>query len=91
MNARTIADEARDLYDLATLLALDVASQRVANGRGDASTVSCAVSARGAAKRLVDALSGSEVAGIELPERRVDASGCGEIVDAMLAEVEEGE
>ena len=86
MNARTIADEARDLYDLATLLALDVASQYVVSRSGDATVVSCTANARGAAKRLVDVLSSSEIAGIELPERQKDASGCGELVDAMLAD-----
>ena len=74
MPKRTIADEARELYDLATLLALDVAAQLVVNGRGDASAVSYAVNARGASKRIADVLLGSEVGGIELPERQVDVS-----------------
>lgn len=86
MSTRTIADEARELYDLATLLAMDVAAQHVVNGRGDALTVSRAVTQRDAAKNLLDALSASDLGSIELPERQIDAAGCGAVVDAMLAD-----
>ncbi len=86
MTKLTIADEARDLYDLATLLALDVAAQLVVNGRGDALTVSRAVTQRDAAKNLLDALSASDLGSIELPERQIDAAGCGAVIDAMLAD-----
>lgn len=85
MTKRTIADEASDLYDLATLLAIDVVSQFVVNGRGDAMTVSRAVNIRDVAKRLLEDISGSCIGGIELPELQIDVSGCGAVIDAMLA------
>lgn len=84
MTKQTIADEARELYDLATLLAVDVVSQFVVNGRGDALTVSRAVTQRDAAKNLLDALSASDLGSVELPERQIDVSGCGAVIDAML-------
>ncbi len=86
MNARTIYDEARDLYDLAAVLALDVTAQLVVNGRGDALTVSRAVEQMKSAKNLLDTISASEIGGIELPERQADAAGCGEAVESMLAD-----
>lgn len=86
MTKRTIADEARELYDLATLLALDVVAQLVVNGRGDALTVSIAVNERSAAKNLLDRISASGIGGVELPERRIDVEGCAPLVDAMLAD-----
>ena len=84
MSKQTIADEARDLYDLATLLAMDVVSQFVVNGRGDALTVSIAVNQRDAAKNLIDRISASGIGDIELPERQIDVTGCGSVIDAML-------
>lgn len=84
MTKQTISDEARDLYDLATLLAIDVVSQFVVNGRGDAMTVSRAVNSRSVAKKLLEDISGSRIGGIELPERQIDVSGCGVVIDAML-------
>lgn len=86
MTKQTIADEARELYDLATLLAVDVVSQHVVNGSGDALTVSRVVTQRTAAKNLLDALSASDLGSIELPERRIDAAGCGAVIDAILAD-----
>ena len=84
MTKQTIADEARELYDLATLLAVDVVSQFVVNGRGDAMTVSRAVNSRNVAKRLLEDISGSRIGAIELPERQIDVSGCGAVIDAMM-------
>ena len=84
MPIQTIADEARELYDLATLLAMDVVSQFVVNGRGDAITVSRAVNSRGVAKKLLEDISSSRIGAIELPERQIDVSGCGAVIDAML-------
>ena len=84
MTKRTIADEASEIYDLATLLAIDVVSQFVVNGRGDAMTVSRAVNSRNVAKRLLEDISGSRIGAIELPERQIDVSGCGAVIDAML-------
>lgn len=86
MPNRTIADEARELYDLSTLLAVDVVSQLVVNGRGDALTVSKAVNERDAAKNLLDRISASGIGDIELPNRQIDVSGCGAVIDAMLAD-----
>lgn len=84
MSKRTIADEARGVYDLVTLLAVDVASQLVVNGRGDALTVSMAASQREAAKSLLDRISASGIGGVELPERQIDTVGCGNVIDACL-------
>lgn len=81
----TIADEARDLYDLATLLALDVAAQYVVNARGDEMTVAMAMMQTNTAKRLLADISASDIGSIELPERQVDAAGCGAAIDALLA------
>ena len=86
MSNRTISDEARELYDLATLLAMDVVSQFVVNGRGDALTVSIAVNQRDAAKNLIDRISASGIGDIELPERQIDVAGCGAVIGAMLAD-----
>ena len=84
MPNRTIADEARELYDLSTLLAVDIVSQLVVNGRGDALTVSMAVNGRDAAKSFLDRISASGIGAIELPERQIDVTGCGSVIDAML-------
>lgn len=84
MSKQTIADEARDLYDLATLFAMDVVAQFVVNGRGDAMTVSRAVNTRDGAKKLLEDISGSRIGAIELPERQIDVTGCGSVIDAML-------
>lgn len=86
MTKRTIADEARELYDLATLLAVNVVSQFVVNGSGDALTVSMAVNQRDAAKSLLDRVYASGIGGVELPERQIDTAGCGAVIDAMLAD-----
>lgn len=86
MTKRTIADEVRDLYDLATLLAVDVVAQFVVNGRGDALTVSEVVNQRRAAKNLLDSISASSIGDVELPERQIDAAGCGAVIDAILAD-----
>lgn len=87
MTKRTIADEAREAYDLVTLLAVDVVSQLVVNGHGDALTVSMAVNQRKAAKSLLDRIHASGIGGVELPERQIDAAGCGAVIDAMLADM----
>ena len=84
MSKQTIADEARDLYDLATLLTLDVVAQFVVNGHGDAMTVSRAVNIRDVAKKLLEDISGSRIGAIELPERQIGVTGCGSVIDAML-------
>ena len=84
MSKQTIADEARDLYDLATLLTLDVVAQFVVNGHGDAMTVSRAVNIRDVAKKLLEDISGSRIGAIELPERQIDVTRCGSVIDAML-------
>lgn len=86
MSRQTIADEARDIYDLATLLTLDVVAQFVVNGNVDAMTVSRAVNIRGVAKKLLEDISGSRIGAIELPERQIDVTGCGSVIDAMLAD-----
>lgn len=86
MTKRTIADEARELYDLATLLAVDVVSQLVVNGCGDELTVSMAVNQREAAKNLLERISTSGIGGVELPDRQIGAEGCGAVIDAMLAD-----
>lgn len=90
MTKRTIADEAHELYDLATLLAMDVAYQFVVKGRGDALTVSMAVNQMEAARNLLDAISASDLGCIELPDRRNDVAGCGAAIDAMLADKASG-
>lgn len=86
MSARTIYDEAHDLYDLSAVLAMDVTAQLVMNRRGDALTASRAVTQMESAKNLLDTISASDIGGIELPERQFDAAGCGEAVEAMLAD-----
>ena len=85
MTKRTIADEARELYDLATLLALDVAAQLVVSGRGGTPIVSKAMGIATRAKELLGDLDGSDVGGAEIPDRLIDAAGCGAVIDAMLA------
>lgn len=84
MTRRTIADEARELYDISTILALDVASQLVVNGRGDRKLVMRAACLRESVRKICEDISSSELGAIELPDRSSMTSGCGKVLEAMI-------
>lgn len=84
MTKRTISDEARELYDLATLLAVDVVSQFVVNGHGDMKLVMRAACLRESVRKICEDISSSELGAIELPDRSSMTSGCGKVLESMI-------
>lgn len=84
MTKRTIADEAQELYDLATLLAIDAASRHVVNEVGERGLVMRVATIRETVRRLCEDISASELGALELPDRACVTSGCGKAVEAMI-------
>lgn len=85
MTKKTIADEAREVCDLVTLLALDVASHHVINGIGERKLVMRVATLRESARKVCEDVSASKFGAIELPDRSLLVSGCGKAVEAMIS------
>lgn len=85
MSVRTISDEACELCDIATLLAVDLGAQLVTNGLGDMDLLTRAVGVREMAKQLASMIDGTNVGRIEIPARSISASGCSEALDDVMS------
>lgn len=85
MTKKTIADEARELCDIATLLAVDLGAQLVTNGLGDMDLLTRAMGVREMAKQLASMVDGASVGRIEVPARNVSTSGCSEALDVVMS------
>ena len=86
MSVRTIADETRELYDLATLIAVDLGAQLVVNGLGDMDLLTHAMGVREMAKQLASMVDGANVGRIEVPTRNVSTIGCSEALDVVISD-----
>lgn len=85
MTKKTISDEARELCDIATLLAVDLGAQLVVNGLGGMDLLTHAMGVREMAKQLASMVDGANVGRIEIPARSVSPSGCSEVLDSVMS------